>query len=58
MKCERCGSLLHDNYPYLKTIFGRNFVICGHCNQWHEIILDFTAKKCDGNDLLLIHKER
>lgn len=57
MKCERCGSLLHDNYPYVKTIYGRNFIICSHCKQWHEKVLDFVAKKCDGADFLLLQKK-
>ena len=57
MKCERCGSRLHDNYPYTKTIHGRNFVVCGHCKQWHERVLDWVAKKCNKDDLLLLDKE-
>ena len=56
MICERCGSKLYDNYPYVKIIYGRNFIVCDHCNQWHERVLDWVAKKCDENDLLLLNK--
>lgn len=46
-KCERCGSKLYNNYPYTKSIHGHHYIKCGHCNQWHEEVLDYIVKKCE-----------